>query len=322
MVIAIVLSSFVYLNSQKPYSGNIENVSYAGVSYEYQALVDIAQDQHFFAKNGINLTMNTYVSGVQTLSALSSHAVDISFPSEFAFVGSGVLQQQNFTVVASIDKYESVFLIFRNDSGIKSTLDLSGKRIGLTLQTLEEFYLGRFLDLQGLNIHDVTLVNIATATEAVNAITNGTVDALVTVQAVVDQLQSQLGNNITVWPVQSDQFAYALLVCRSDWVVNHPDTVVRLLKSISEAENYFINHRASAEDIVDRYLNRTVTQEAWSKNQFSLSLDQSLLLAMQDEAQWLVNNNLTDTTSIPNFLNYIYFNGLETVNPTSVTITH
>ena len=41
---------------------------------------------------------------------------------------------------------------------------------------------------------------------------------------------------------------------------------------------------------------------------------------MQDESQWLIQNNLTTATAIPNFLNYVYVNGLESVNPDAVNI--
>ena len=60
--------------------------------------------------------------------------------------------------------------------------------------------------------------------------------------------------------------------------------------------------------------------KVWSQNQFSLSLDQSLILAMQDEARWLINNNLTNSFSVPNFLNNIYVDGLKSVKPESVNI--
>ena len=48
----------------------------------------------------------------------------------------------------------------------------------------------------------------------------------------------------------------------------------------------------------------------WSNYQFSVSLDQSQISAMQDESQWLIQNNLTNATAVPNFLNYMYLMGL------------
>jgi hypothetical protein len=43
-------------------------------------------------------------------------------------------------------------------------------------------------------------------------------------------------------------------------------------------------------------------------------------LLMQDESRWLISNNLTSTTSVPNFSNYVYVNGLKSVNPGAVNI--
>jgi NitT/TauT family transport system substrate-binding protein len=60
--------------------------------------------------------------------------------------------------------------------------------------------------------------------------------------------------------------------------------------------------------------------KAWSENEFSLSLDQSLILAMKDEAQWLISNNLTNATAIPSFINYVYADGLKSVKPGAVNI--
>ena len=319
MVVAIVLSSFVYLNSQKPYSGAVENVSYANFDSEAHAFMYIAQDQNFFTSNGINLTIRSVGAGAAAINAVSSGTVDIIPSSDFSFVTNSAMQGKNLTVIATVDKSVSIFLVARRDSGIENPADLNGKRIGLTLQSAGEFYLGRFLDLQGLNIHQVNLVNLPPA-QYVNAITNGTVDAIVSIQPTVGTIQSQLGTNAVTWSLQSEQPAYLTLVCRSDWATQHQDLVIRFLKSLSQAEDYLINHKAAAQAIVEKRLNETISQDTWSNNQYTLSLDQSLILAMRDEAQWLISNNLTNTTSVPNFLDYIFTNGLESVKPGAVNI--
>jgi NitT/TauT family transport system substrate-binding protein len=51
-----------------------------------------------------------------------------------------------------------------------------------------------------------------------------------------------------------------------------------------------------------------------------LTLDQSLILAMEDEARWMISNNLTTEKTVPNFLDYIYAYGLKSVKPAAVTI--
>jgi NitT/TauT family transport system substrate-binding protein len=61
-------------------------------------------------------------------------------------------------------------------------------------------------------------------------------------------------------------------------------------------------------------------ETVWSQNQFSLSLDQSLVAAMEDEARWMIANGLTSETEVPNFLDYIYMDGLQAVKPEAVNI--
>ncbi len=41
---------------------------------------------------------------------------------------------------------------------------------------------------------------------------------------------------------------------------------------------------------------------------------------MKDEAEWMINNNLTMENAIPDFTGYIYTDGLKTVKPAGVTI--
>jgi NitT/TauT family transport system substrate-binding protein len=138
------------------------------------------------------------------------------------------------------------------------------------VNTANEFYFGRYLELQGLRIANVTLVNLQPK-DYVEATTNGTVDACVGSSVYTDQIQTNLGTNAVCWPVQNDQPAYVLLAARSDWVTSHPETVAKFLKSLSQAEDYFTNHRSSAQALIEEQLNVTISQKTWSENSISLT---------------------------------------------------
>ena len=69
-----------------------------------------------------------------------------------------------------------------------------------------------------------------------------------------------------------------------------------------------------------KVLSGTYTDAVWPEPQFSLSLDQSLIAAMEDEARWMIKNNLTTEKQVPNFLDYIYEDGLKAINPEAVNI--
>jgi NitT/TauT family transport system substrate-binding protein len=52
----------------------------------------------------------------------------------------------------------------------------------------------------------------------------------------------------------------------------------------------------------------------------TVTLPQALLVVMEDEARWSIKNSLTDRKEVPNYLNFIYFDGLMAVKPDAVTI--
>jgi len=57
LILSIVVSSLVYLNFQKPYTGNIEPITIGIYPSEYSSLIYIANDQQYFAANGLEVTL-------------------------------------------------------------------------------------------------------------------------------------------------------------------------------------------------------------------------------------------------------------------------
>ena len=51
-----------------------------------------------------------------------------------------------------------------------------------------------------------------------------------------------------------------------------------------------------------------------------MSLDQSLILALEDESRWAIKRGLVREMNIPNYLDFIYLDGLTSVKPEAVRI--
>jgi ABC-type nitrate/sulfonate/bicarbonate transport system substrate-binding protein len=320
LVVAIVLSSFVYLNSPKPFPGKIESITIGTVPNETNSLIYVANDQKYFAANGLNITLKSYASGLADAKAVLNGEINIGIATEF-IVAEEAFDNASLYVLGTDSKFSSFSMVARTDQGINGVADLNGKTIGVAFGTIAQFYLGRFLELNNLNLSEVTLVNVPFA-QSQSALANGTINAVLVLQPFVSQIENALGNKVVTWPAQSNQLGYNDLVCTRSWAQQHSDLVVRFLKSLISAEDFVINHQNQSIDIVTKALNYSSTYlpPLWSNYQFTVSLDQSQILAMQDESRWLIQNNLTNASTIPGFLNYIYFDGLETVKPTSVNI--
>jgi NitT/TauT family transport system substrate-binding protein len=200
-------------------------------------------------------------------------------------------------------------------------VDLKGKKIGLPRWTLPEFHFGRFLDLHGMNIRNVTLIDLTPA-RAAEAIANENVDAVVVWEPFVSQMRKQQTNGLVSWSMHSGQAMYGILVCRNNWIKQHPELVKRVLNSLAQAEEYVVRHPTEARAILKKQYqyDDAYVARIWPEHQFSLCLDQSLITAMEDEARWMIKNNLTREKQVPDFLNYIYVDGLKAIKPEAVNI--
>jgi NitT/TauT family transport system substrate-binding protein len=316
-LLAAVLGSSSCLNQ---YAGKPDSITVGYQLHVGSTLIHIAENQGFFTANGLAVTFKEYESGAEAVNGLMRNEVDLSVASEFILV-QHVLNKEEIRALASISQIGNTFVVVRGDRGIQSPADLKGRKIGIRPQASGRFYFGRFLELNGLNVQDVTVVDI-TAAEFVSAIVNGDVDAVVVYPPYIDQIQDRLGVRAVVWPIQNNQPGYSLLFGTGDWVGKHPQQVNRFLKALTQAEEYYAVHPDQAKSIVQKKLKYDdATMEAqWFGNHFSLSLDQSLILALEDESRWMIENQMTSETQVPDFLSHIYLDGLSAVKPDAVNI--
>ena len=302
-------------------SGKLETLTVAMVPTELNALFYVGEAQKLFAANGLQVTLKEdYDSGASAAAGMSNGEADIALAAEFPIVRQ-VFNRKDITSFGTIAKYENTYITWRTESGIKTIQDLKGKKVGVTLKTISEFYLGRTLDLNGINIQQLTLIDTR-APDSEKAIAGREVDAVVTWEPWVAQINQRMGKAVITMPLQSGQYAYWNLVSTSGWINNHPNMIKRLIRSLVQAESYLTSHQSEAKTIVEKRMNfdDAYLEIIWQRYQFSISLDQSLILAMEDEARWMIKNNLTTQKNVPNFMDYIYEDGLRAVKPEAVDI--
>ncbi len=301
-------------------SGTPESITIGTPPFESSALVFVANDTGLFTENGLNVTLKIYNTSLQAINCMENYEVNASVSAEYPIVAE-IFKKKNISVIGNINKLQTVYLIGRKDRGIENVSDLRGKKIGFPRGTILEFYLGRFLDLNGMSLQDATLVDVKSS-QSVDAIANGSVDAIIYYQPYAYEIKDWLGDNGITWPAQSGQLSYAVIACQNDWIASHPKAIIRFLKSLDQAEEYIINHPDEAKAIIQKrpHYDDAYMASIWPDQQFSLSLDQSLLIAMNDEGRWMIKNNLTTEKTLPYFRDYIYTKSLEEVKPEALNI--
>jgi ABC-type nitrate/sulfonate/bicarbonate transport system substrate-binding protein len=292
-----------------------------GVPAAQSWILDFIKGQKYFTDNGLDVNIKVYNTPAGMVEGISNGGIDMMIASENFFLRQ-VFQNFNASIITTIAKIEQLSLMGRKASDVESITDLKGKTIGLFQNSIEEFYLGRFLSLRGLSIQDVTLVN-QTYEQRVDAMVKGSVDAVVMTEPYFTQIQQQLTDGTVYWPIQNSQSAFMVAACSNSWINRHPQTIRKELKAFVQAEEYAVNHPDDAKRQVQKLLNYTDAAMAtfWSQNQFSVTLDLSLIVAMNDEAHWMIDNNLTTEKVVPDFMNYVYTDGLKAIKPGTVNIS-
>lgn len=313
-IIIGVLSTVIVSASctQKP-----ETISY-GSSGSAPFWLPITEERNLFSSNTIQINAKNYDTGAKLQEAVASGEVDLALLSEYALLNQ-ILQKKDLSSIAVVQKSEFLVIIARQADGIAGIANLKGKRIGLARGTISEFYLGRTLNLNGVNIQDVTLVNLSQA-QVGDALAKGEVNAALVYRVSTPQIQERVAET-AVWPAQSGQPVFTMLVGRTDWITQHADLVKRLLKAIDQANNYITGHVSETDSILRQHgFDAATISNERSQTHYSLSLDQALITAMEDEARWMIKNNLTPEKQVPFFNDYIYEDALKAIKPEAVNI--
>ena len=316
VIVALAAAGIAAISFSGKPSGPPLPLTIGGPALETSALIYIAEDQHYFEQNGLAVTEWTYDSGGATAGGLLKGDVDIGMMSEFVMANT-ILNGGNITSLGYTDRFENMFLIGRKDRGTDTVQGLNGKTVGIPKGTIAEFYFGRYLDLHRVNPGNVSVVDVRPATSL-----NGSVDAMVTWHPYLDAITAQPAGNLTVWPIQGGQLTYWNAVSRADWATAHPAEISRFLRSLAEAEQFSMQHPVEANLIVQKRLGYSDAYMAAiaPNNQYSLSLDRGMMAAMEDEARWSIERNMTSAKQIPNFARYMDVNGLEAIKPGSIDL--
>jgi NitT/TauT family transport system substrate-binding protein len=294
------------------------NTHYAGTG-----LVFIAQVKGYFANEGLNVTLQPYTTGKDALDAALEGRAELATAADIPIMFA-VMKEQPVSIVATIFTVEKdPGIIGRKDKGVLTLASLSGKRIGVTLGTSGHFVLDAFLIRQKLSTDDIMLRDLQPQALP-EALLKGEVDAVATWEPYLGALRTQLGANGMIFYSEGIYELPFNIAGTRDYVVNHPETIKKLVRALVRAERFCKDEADAAHQIIASAINVSLEhmRDLWPTFQFNVTLDQSLLLTLEDETRWAIKNKLTSRTDIPNYLYHIYLDALHAVTPEAVTIIH
>lgn len=290
---------------------------------EYSIFNIVASAQGYFRDNGLEATVDEYDSGATSMQALLDGKADFAVAADFVGV-TNLFTHPDLRILSKVSDQDVWQVIARTDHGIREPSDLKGKKIGVTRKTSSEFYLGRFLAFNGLGLKDVQIIDLAPP-QYVKGIEDGSLDAIVAFEPNGYNVKRELDSDAISWSAQLGQKTTALAYTTAQELAAHPDVVERYMRALSEAQAYVQAHPDQAKTDLARALgyDQAYVTYVWPKIGFSLGLDQDLILAMENEARWLIASGLSGGhAQAPDYLDVIAFDPLAKILPSAVTIVH
>ncbi|MBS1214661.1 MAG: ABC-type transporter, periplasmic subunit family 3 [Proteobacteria bacterium] len=243
--------------------------------------------------------------------------------SEFTFARTNRKEgRENLRIIASVATVSAQELLARRDHGISEPADLKGKRIGIPLDSVLEYTLDRFLVLHGIAPGAITKVSCS-YDRCAEEILRGEVDATVLFDLPLDDVKKRLGADAQSWSTNITQPHYWPLVAKKQTLEGKPEVARRLIRALLEAQAFASANPDRAEAILTAGWNFSpeFLRRSRETTKLEISLDQSMIEAMEDEVAWLAEKHPTGEKQVlPNFLRLIDLDALDAVRPKAITI--
>ena len=282
-------------------TGPVEKITLAEGQQPIAGLVYVAFTRGYFENEGLDVTLQPHTSGKACLNALLEGKADLGTVAETPLVHAALRGEETYVISTIHQADKNTVIVARKDLKITTKADLKGKKIGVSFGTNGEFFMDLILTMQGISRHEVEAINLKPE-EMFNALVNGEVDAVATWNPYVINLQKELGDiGITFFSEGFYTETYNI-VATHDLVNNNPKTIKKVLRALIKAEEFIKESPGESRNIIANYVGMDTHQltELWDVYTFEVTLDQSLILTLEDEARWAIKNNLTDATEVPN----------------------
>lgn len=277
----------------------------------------VAKEGGLFAKNGLDVTINTGPSGSAMIPFLVNNQVQAAYGSDLA----GVINHQvDSNIVAVADGTYLVKWLSVVGRNVADLDGLKGKKVGIAKGTGSEIFWRRVLEKRNLKLADYTMVDVE-APEMLAATERGDIDGFAvwepwptrTLMAVkgtkILQTAEGIYNNIN--------FVYM----NRGWIEQNKATAEKFMLSLVEANDLIEKDRPNAAKMVAKFLKMPLelATELMPKVEFDMDWQDRSLGAIQ-----IAEGQLADQKKLKaplDYTKYVYTDLLKAVRPANVKIT-
>jgi ABC-type nitrate/sulfonate/bicarbonate transport system substrate-binding protein len=302
-------------------TGTPEKITIAYSTSFNAALIHIALIEGFFAQEGLDATPQPHAFGKRALQSVLDGKADVATASDtpimFAIMNSGKV-----SILAGIEtSNRSNAIVARKDRGIAGPSDLKGKRIGVALGTTADFFTEIFLTAHGVDRRKLRIVDM-NPDEMGAALGSGKIDAAAAWNPALAKMQNDLGGRGQTLYGETLYTETFCVVAARDFIQAHPRAVEKILRALIRAEAFVRDHPGESRRVMAEFLKAdpALLDRVWEGYNYQVSLDQALIVDLEDQTRWAMKHRWTARKSMPNYRDFIHVGGLYAVKPDAVTI--
>lgn len=288
------------------------------------ATVWVAEEKGYFKEAGLNLTIREFDSGRNALeSMLKDKSINMATVAQTPIVFNS-FNKEDYVIIATMAySIDDVKVLARKDHGIKTAKDLKGKKIGATLRSTGHYFLEGFLSNHDMNLNDINLHDV-NAAKLKGKLISGELDAITSwephiynTKKVLDE--SKLTLLLSPIPFRKDFF----FTVNKTYAEKNKEHISRFLRAVLKAEKYIAKNQAEAQKITAEKISADpiIVKNIWDAFIFEITLEQSILVGLEDEAKWAIDIGYTKKAA-PNYLDFIHYESLQNIKPEAVNILH
>ncbi|MCK9685116.1 ABC transporter substrate-binding protein [Scleromatobacter humisilvae] len=278
----------------------------------------VAQQRGFFADERLEVAITDCIGGTRCLRQLLDDQADLATTSEMPVVLHAFAQPDVAIVATIAHASDNLKLIARKAGGVRTSEQLTGRKVGVTAGTAAQYLLETHLLDVGVDPQHVTMVPLQ-AEDTVAALRSGRIDAVAVWEPFgYAALHGDDAVGVRL-PLGGGYIESYNLVARRA-LFSRDDELVRLLRAVERAEQFIQARPAEAQAILREQLklDQHFVDWVWGGLGFRLSLDQALVSTMEGEIRWAQREGHVAAGARPNVLTLIHAGPLKTVKPAAV----
>ena len=263
----------------------------------------IAQEKGFFEKNNVNVNLTLIPDYIRMLEDYRNGDVDgiVAVFADALFqnsegIDSKIVYMLDYSNTADIIVGKSNHDInkYINDNSASSNYNnlsyLKGKKIGVEgINSFSHMFVLKALELSGLKEGDVEFVNVP-AQNVTRALEQGDIESGHSYQPyTTEALKKGYKALFTAGTVPG--LITDVLVFRSSIVEQRPKDIEAIIKSIVEAQEYYVNNKADAIKIMSM-------KSGIGENEIMNGLDSVALPSLKENINIALNSSINETTSL------------------------